>query len=115
MERGQYHGEAKHVYINECQFFIDLKPFVLQCLKQEKCLFVWFRWNFRQNIFGQTMELIPYCNYLEKVKGICQIVIMIHYKLSKQQTKSYIYWIRLVIYLCVCYVIKICYKYYKKI
>ena len=64
---------AKHVYINECQFFMDLKPFVLECLKQEKNVYLFgLDGDFRQNTFGQTMELIPFCNHLEKITGICQ-------------------------------------------
>tara|TARA_B110000467_G_C17932856_1_gene270812 strand:+ start:26 stop:571 length:546 start_codon:yes stop_codon:yes gene_type:complete len=63
---------AKYIYINECQFFGDLKEFVLKCLKENKHVYLFgLDGDFKQQLFGQTTELIPYCTYIEKVKGVC--------------------------------------------
>lgn len=64
---------AKKIYINECQFFPDLKEFVLNCLQQELHVFLYgLDGDFKQELFGQTMMLIPYCSHLEKIQGVCK-------------------------------------------
>tara|TARA_B100000424_G_scaffold266920_1_gene258823 strand:+ start:502 stop:1026 length:525 start_codon:yes stop_codon:yes gene_type:complete len=63
----------KYIYINECQFFPDLKTFVLKCLDQNINVYLYgLDGDYKQDLFGQTMELIPYCSYIEKIKGTCQ-------------------------------------------
>jgi thymidine kinase len=63
---------ANHIYINECQFFPDLKVFVLECLRKNKCVYLYgLDGDYKQELFGQTAELIPYCTYIEKIKGTC--------------------------------------------
>ena len=63
---------AQHVYINECQFFPDLYEYVIQCLKRDVCVYLYgLDGDFKQELFGQTMSLIPYCSHIEKIQGTC--------------------------------------------
>lgn len=63
---------AQTIYINECQFFPDLKNFVLRCIKNKINVKLFgLDADFKQEIFGQTFELIPYCSRLEKLQGKC--------------------------------------------
>lgn len=64
----------KYIYINECQFFRDLKEFALKCLSKNIHIYLYgLDGDYKQDLFGQTMELIPYCSYIEKIKGTCKI------------------------------------------
>ena len=65
---------TKHIYINECQFFPDLKSHVIQWLNEDKNVYLYgLDADFKMELFGQTAMLIPYCSYIEKLTGICQI------------------------------------------
>ena len=64
---------ATEIYINECQFFPDLKEFVLQCLRRDLRIYLYgLDGDFKQDLFGQTMMLIPYCSHIEKLQGACK-------------------------------------------
>ena len=80
---------SQNIYINECQFFSDLKEFVLECLKKNKNIYLYgLDGDFKQTIFGQTFELIPYCDYIEKIKGTCHCCSnesLISYRTSSQK------------------------------
>lgn len=79
---------SQNIYINECQFFSDLKEFVIDCLKKNKNIYLYgLDGDFKQNKFGQTFDLIPYCDYIEKIKGICNCCSnesIISYRTSSQ-------------------------------
>ena len=63
---------ANTIYINECQFFPDLKNFVLRCMKNEINVKLFgLDADFKQELFGQTFDLIPYCSHIEKIQGKC--------------------------------------------
>lgn len=65
---------AQYIYINECQFFPDLKEMVISWLKQGKHIYLYgLDGDFKMDLFGQTSMLIPYCSYIEKLKGICKL------------------------------------------
>lgn len=70
-----YYGlfqDSKHIFINECQFFGDLKPFVLEMLSYGKYVYLFgLDGDFQQNLMGQTAQLIPYADHVEKIKGKC--------------------------------------------
>jgi thymidine kinase len=64
---------ATHIYINECQFFPDLKRFVLGCLRLGVRVYLFgLDGDFKQEKFGQVLDLIPFCSSLTKLKGKCQ-------------------------------------------
>lgn len=81
--------QSQNIYINECQFFSDLKEFVLECLKKNKNVYLYgLDGDYKQSIFGQTFELIPYCDYIEKIKGMCHCCnneSLISYRTSSQK------------------------------
>ena len=59
--------ESCDIYINECQFFPDLKVFVLDMMSLNKNVYIYgLDGDFKQDIIGQTLELIPYCSRIEK-------------------------------------------------
>jgi len=65
--------DRSNIYINECQFFPDLKEFVLDQLTKLNNVYLYgLDGDFKQELFGQTMELIPYCKYIEKITGKCE-------------------------------------------
>lgn len=69
-----YHSflSANTIFINECQFFPDLKNHVLYLLKEGIHIKLFgLDGDFKQNPFGETFALIPYCNHLEKLTGKC--------------------------------------------
>jgi thymidine kinase len=66
--------ESTDIYINECQFFPDLKKFVLDMLSLNKNVYLYgLDGDFKQEIMGQTFELIPYCSRIEKKVGSCEM------------------------------------------
>ena len=72
----EYHYEmffnATDIYINECQFFPDLKRFVLACLKNDINVHLYgLDGDYKQEKFGEILDLIPYCSSLSKIKGKC--------------------------------------------
>ena len=67
-------NKAQNIYINECQFFPDLKECVIIWLKQNKNIFIYgLDGDYKAELFGQTSSLIPYCSYIEKIKGTCKL------------------------------------------
>jgi thymidine kinase len=60
--------------IDEGQFFTDLKDFVLlMSEKYEKQVIIsGLDGDFKRNSFGQILDLIPYCDNIEKLKAFCK-------------------------------------------
>ena len=64
---------AKYIFINECQFFIDLKYYVLEQLKKDKTICIYgLDADYKQEKFGQVWDLIPYATNIEKINGTCK-------------------------------------------
>jgi thymidine kinase len=62
------------VMINECQFFGDLVEFVFYCMKMEKTIYLYgLDGDFQRQPMGNVLDLIPYCNSIEKLNGKCQL------------------------------------------
>ena len=60
--------------INEGQFFPDLIEFVKNLLSKKKHIYVsGFDGDFKQEKFGQILDLIPICDNITKLKSICNI------------------------------------------
>jgi thymidine kinase len=65
-------AHAEHVYINECQFFPDLKNFVLELLKLNINVYLFgLDGDYKQKMMGQTFELIPFASKIKKLQGKC--------------------------------------------
>ena len=72
----------KVIIINEGQFFNDLFEFVKLMLNHDKHIYVCgLDGDYKMNKFGQMLDLIPYCNEVEKLTAICSI--------CKNGTKAY--------------------------
>lgn len=67
-------GAADYVIIEEAQFFDDLRDFVLWCVESEKkgVLVVGLDGDSSRRPFGQILELIPYCDRVEKLRALCK-------------------------------------------
>jgi thymidine kinase len=64
--------KSDFILINEAQFFKDLYIIVYNMLKHGKKIFLYgLDGDFKQNKFGEILDLIPLCNYIEKLKAIC--------------------------------------------
>ena len=64
--------EVRAVFINEAQFFDNLVPFVLHQLQQNRYVMVsGLDGDYKQQLFGQMAQLIPYCDTIIKLVGRC--------------------------------------------
>jgi len=65
---------AEVILINEGQFFDDLYECVLDMLKEKKRVCVaGLDGDFQRNKFGQILDLIPYCDKIQKLTSICSL------------------------------------------
>jgi len=61
---------AQYIYINEAQFFPDLLEFVKRW--EEKDLYIFgLDGDFQRNPIGQILQIIPLCDKVEKLNGLC--------------------------------------------
>lgn len=64
---------ADIISINEAQFFPDLIPFIKSALKQNKQIYVYgLDGDYKQEPFGQMLELIPIADEYVKLYAICK-------------------------------------------
>jgi len=64
-------NEYDYIFINEAQFFKDLKKFVLQY--PEKYIYLYgLDGDYQRKPFGQLLELIPHCNSVIKLTAQCK-------------------------------------------
>lgn len=63
----------KVIGIDESQFYSDLKTFVIENVEVHgKILIVaGLNGDFRRNVFGQMVELIPFCDSITKLSSFC--------------------------------------------
>ena len=60
------------ILINEAQFFDNLKEVVLDMLKHNKKVYLYgLDGDYRQQKFGEILDLIPYCDNIEKLIAKC--------------------------------------------
>ena len=64
---------ADTILINEGQFFKNLFTIVLEMVEKEKkeVHICGLDGDFKRNIFGELLQLIPYCDYIEKLTSLC--------------------------------------------
>jgi len=61
------------IYINEAQFFQDLVPFVKLALSNNKHVHVYgLDGDFKQDMFGSILTLIPMCDSYVKLYATCK-------------------------------------------
>lgn len=67
--------QSQVIFIEEAQFFPDLKEFVLLAVERlNKKVYVFgLDGDFQRKPFGQILDLIPYCDKVVKLKAICSI------------------------------------------
>lgn len=60
--------------IEEAQFFEGLRDFVLWCVegKEKHVLVVGLDGDSKRKPFGEILDLIPYCNKVEKITAFCK-------------------------------------------
>ena len=64
---------ADVISINEAQFFPDLIPFIKSALKQNKKVYVYgLDGDYKQESFGQMLELLPIADEYVKLYAICK-------------------------------------------
>jgi thymidine kinase len=62
------------ILINEGQFFDDLFEVVIDMLKNNKTVYVCgLDGDFERKKFGQIIDLIPYCDKVNKITSLCSI------------------------------------------
>lgn len=65
--------------IDESNFFEDLKLFVIKELKNNKNLkVVGLDGDYKQEKFGQLLDIIPYANKITKLTSLCELCIQNH-------------------------------------
>ena len=68
------YNKADWIFINEAQFFKDLKPYIIEQTKITNKHFVLcgLDSDFKRERFGDLLDLIPHANKLTKLYGVCQ-------------------------------------------
>ena len=67
-------SQAEVVLINEAQFFPDLYEGVIQMLRDKKRVYLCgLDGDYKRDKFGQILDLIPYCDKVEKLHSLCGI------------------------------------------
>ena len=62
------------ICVNEAQFFTGLKTFCIDLLKRSKIIYVsGLDGDFKQQPFGEILELIPMCNTITRLHAFCKI------------------------------------------
>jgi thymidine kinase len=62
------------ICINEAQFFDNLRNFIESLLNHSKILYVsGLDGDFKQQPFGQILDIIPLCNTVSKLSAFCKI------------------------------------------
>lgn len=74
-ENAKYHDELhEHDYllINEAQFFDNLYETIVDMLRYRKKIFLYgLDGDFKQEKFGEILDLVPLCDHIEKLKSPC--------------------------------------------
>ena len=62
------------ICINEAQFFTGLKEFCIKALNDNKTLYIsGLDGDFKQEPFGEILDLIPLCNNITKLHAFCKM------------------------------------------
>ena len=66
-------NSVKYIHINEAQFFQDLKQVVINLVEKYNInIYIYgLDGDFKREKFGEIMDLVPYCDSITKLKGVC--------------------------------------------
>jgi thymidine kinase len=64
-------NEHVNIYINEAQFFPDLLDFIDKFESSKEIRVYGLDGDYRRKPFGQILDIIPYCDTIEKLRGVC--------------------------------------------
>ena len=68
------YDSADVIAVDEAQFFEGLRPFVEQALKEDKhVILAGLDGDFKQQVFGEILELIPLADEVTKLKALCMV------------------------------------------
>ena len=59
------------IFINEAQFFPDLIDFVQKYESTKDIMIYGLDGDYLRKPFGQILDVIPYCDTVEKIRGVC--------------------------------------------
>lgn len=99
LENGEISEEfnnADFILINECQFFDNIKDWILVAVnKYKKNIYIsGLDGDFQQNIFGNWYELIPHCNHIIKLHSTCHLCklenAIFSHRISNEDTQTVI-------------------------
>ena len=66
--------ESDVILINEAQFFPDLYNCVISMLSENKQIYIaGLDGDFNREKFGEILDLIPYCDKVEKLSALCSL------------------------------------------
>ena len=60
-----------NIFINEAQFFPDLIEFVEKYENSKEIRIYGLDGDYLRKPFGQILDVIPYCDTIEKLRGVC--------------------------------------------
>ena len=63
--------EEVNIFINEAQFFPDLLDFVQKYEYTKDIRIYGLDGDYLRKPFGQILDVIPYCDNVEKIRGVC--------------------------------------------
>lgn len=99
LENGETSEEfinSDFILINECQFFDNIKDWILIAVnKYKKNIYIsGLDGDFQQNIFGNWYELIPYCDHIVKLHSTCHLCkldnAIFSHRISTEETQTVI-------------------------
>lgn len=67
--------EAEMIFIEEAQFFKDLKDFVIHAVEKDKkhINITGLSGNYKREMFGQIYDLCPYADKIKKLNAYCEL------------------------------------------
>ena len=66
-------SKRSHIFINEAQFFTDLKQIIIELVEKycKNVIICGLDSDYKREKFGDMWDLIPYSDYIVKLKGKC--------------------------------------------
>jgi len=82
---------ARHIMINEAQFYPDLIEFVKEFTKMKNVYVYGLDGDFKQEKIGHILDIIPLCDTIQKLKATCKCgELAIFSKRLSEETEQYL-------------------------